>query len=396
MDELPTEVLQKIFRHVHDTRTSLVVLPQVCWRWRRVLANMVVHSVDMSWARCCLSPDADAGPAAVKVLQERGWPPHPSAHARHSTLHARAAGTRAQQLSARVYRCPHRSRRGRSAMPTRPHSCGLLARGAPVTRVRTPRHRHCPFSSSRRSPACLACTGQGATGLLTRIAGARTLSLRGCCAHDYESKHLVEAALPVVVGRFKGVTSLCLENCIGVTNGTLEQLATLKQLRSLNVKGCAWISADGLEHIGTMAQLESLDVGFCHLLRAGDLAHLANCQKLSALSMVRCQVAMAQALPHLARLAQLRSLNAELCPGITDESLRCLSQLGRLETLKIGANDRSAVTDAGLGIIGRVATALRHLRVYNSPSITGRGLAALSKLQLLSLELEYCGNISGL
>jgi Leucine-rich repeat (LRR) protein len=125
-----------------------------------------------------------------------------------------------------------------------------------------------------------------------------------------------------------------------VSDGVVEEIATLKQLRGLDLSGTGVTDA-GLGHLADLRQLEELHVRNTRISDAG-LTHIAALENLRILSLDRNVTdAGLKRIQGLTRLKEIHIARA----GVTDAGLRFLSNMRDLEWLTLLDTN---VTGAGL------------------------------------------------
>ncbi len=111
-----------------------------------------------------------------------------------------------------------------------------------------------------------------------------------------------------VLGKLRGLTSLNLSDCGGITDAGVREIAKLTGLRSLNLSRCKGITPADVSEISKLTGLTSLD-----------LSHVKNLTDAGVLE--------------IAKLTELRSLNLRWCSGITDAGVREIPKLAELTSL---------------------------------------------------------------
>jgi Leucine-rich repeat (LRR) protein len=262
-------------------------------------------------------------------------------------------------------------------------------------------------ADSRRPPYDVRCsqTDQAVASILA-IKQLDMLDLHDCSVTDKGLEHL---------RGHPGLTELCLNNCIEitdegighlpartnlevlklagcpVTDTALNYIGTIKTLREINLSGCS-ITDNGLVHLQGLSGLRILRVskhndldapygrpakgGFGAITDTG-LAYLSRLTQLEELEL-RGWPAIDNGLARLAGLTELKSL--DLTGGsVTDSGLRHLAPLRKLEGLFL---DGCPVTDRGLSKLVMNHPDLKALHL-GSDGITDAGIGHLSRLTRL-------------
>jgi internalin A len=213
-------------------------------------------------------------------------------------------------------------------------------------------------------------------GGLEAIAGLenlRTLDLEG-------SDLIGDGGLELLAG-MKNLQTLRVRSR-SVSDTGLEYLAEMPQLRTLAIKDSLAVSDYGLEFVGRLTDLEDLSLAQAFQVTDEGLEHLAGLTKLRRLDLRRLAI-NGSGLVHLQGMTELEALDLGAAP-LSEESLEHLKKLPRLSSLNLMA---TPLTDAGMKRLGEL-TGLRTL-ILRDVEISDAGLAELTAISNLGrLELR--------
>lgn len=228
-----------------------------------------------------------------------------------------------------------------------------------------------------------------------------------CMYDSLEDEDL--SCLPALVRLRK----LYLGDCIEITDAALARIKSIKTLEILDLWNCVEITDDGLAHLSTLPKLQGLylggapitDAGLAHLsggltklrgLRLSGLdvritgvgiAHLSSLPKLRDLDLGNTNITDAALAQLPGGFGNLRRLSLWNCP-ITDAGLVHLKALDGLLDLDLGL---TPITGSGFV---HLPSSLRELHLDGCTDVTDDGIAHLSYLRLLRLDLRDCTDVT--
>lgn len=132
----------------------------------------------------------------------------------------------------------------------------------------------------------------------------------------------------------------------------------------------------GLAHLSRLTQLSSLCLWNCLHVSDEGLAALSGASLLTEISLRGCQQLSDACLAHLAPLTALRRLDARACEHLRGEELTRLSRLHALRELDL--RGAYGLVDPGVESLGRALRGLTRLNLQECWQVTERGLAHLS------------------
>ncbi len=190
-----------------------------------------------------------------------------------------------------------------------------------------------------------------------------------------------------------------------VNDDLMARVGRLRGLESLTLNGCKGVTDAGMVHVGRLGQLTSLDVGFTSISGVS-LKDFAGLSRLKRLDLPSTSVSDAE-LAHVRGLTSLEWLQIfGNSPGITDEGLAHLRHLVNLKVISLHAPrittvglahlrdltrlDSLNLPDTGIADLRPIAhlTAMKSLTLRGAP-IDDAGLAPIARFRgLTSLNLD--------
>ena len=198
--------------------------------------------------------------------------------------------------------------------------------------------------------------------------------------------------------RLTSLTDLSMGNT-EIRDIHLHTMSQLTRLRCLRISGCRHITDEGIQTLTTLHLLTELDVSSTWICGVG----LTGLTTLESLELQRCpNISQLFCLSTLVRLhtlyldgysstfnalSSLTALRTLSLPDtkFADDSVVYLSALHGLRTLMLSA---TPFTDQGLTQLVSLVSNLTRLELWDCENITGRGLNALNRLQLTSLNIR--------
>lgn len=186
-----------------------------------------------------------------------------------------------------------------------------------------------------------------------------------------------------------------LDNCHGICGRGLLALTASHRLHTISLSGCRRLTDEAIINISNMETLQSLNLEGCRCLTDRSLAALSGLIHLQKLDLSQCDLVSDTGLAHLEDLEQLEELSLGWCRSISDRGLDILTaQLGRSEALRVLRLARCAITNSGVGYLGRLK-ALEELDLNGCANVSsvslGRALEKMPSLQ--QLDVSYCPGI---
>jgi hypothetical protein len=211
------------------------------------------------------------------------------------------------------------------------------------------------------------------------------------------------------LGTLKNLRWLCLARCHALKGDSLQVLEAMPQLEHLDL-AYSGVGTQAVERLQRLPSLRSLVLSHCVNFHGRSLRAVANIPGLRRLELRACATLTAADVMHVAKLVELRHLDLRDCRGrfrdpraplpwldgveppeppvedgigITDDVVAAIAALP-LETLLLGGSE--SLTDAIADPIARMST-LRRLDLSNLPHVTGDLLAKVpGGLQALELD----------
>lgn len=301
--------------------------------------------------------------------------------------------------------CAACSQAGSDSVALQPQSCACCdAEG----------QQQCGGASSSGSPATSTCvvaaaacvTGWGdltaaiIQGIVLKLADCGVKNLRLVCRHwravidhDLESLTPTEPHTRALVLRFPNLKVLHLTNCANVRNRDLQTISSsglaLHTLTLGDDSKKPWVTNEGLACVAQITTLTSLSLHDCNGVTNNGIAALTRLQRLASLSLQRCGKLTSAALAPLQHHVALTSLQLRGC-RLTGKGLAPLLQL-QLVSLHLGD---VRVRDEGMTYVARMTT-LQELHVDHE-EVSDAGVSQLTSLtRLESLALRDCRDVSG-
>lgn len=182
-----------------------------------------------------------------------------------------------------------------------------------------------------------------------------------------------------IVAKCPNLQEIYLQNCIDVTDKTLESFTKLDKLRIFNLNGCSEITNKGLEFLAKLPNLQELYLRSCKDITDQGLESLANLNLLK-LDLSSTQITDKGVLK-LGNLTNLLWIDLRYC-NITDQALQTIANFSELEHLDL--NECDQITDQGIRSLINL-TKLKMLNLYECDQITDLGLQILANLKDLEI-----------
>jgi hypothetical protein len=163
---------------------------------------------------------------------------------------------------------------------------------------------------------------------------------------------------------------------VELEEGSLKQLARLRNLRHLQLQRNPGLADATLAELAALPRLERLDLE-CRKVTGQGLKRLAAAKELRALVLERIDVTD-EDLKELAKFPKLEELTLFLDGRVTDAGVRELGQLKRLRALRFGFPQ---LTDEGVGHLTKLQ-GLESLSLFG-PLIGDRGMKEVARLENL-------------
>ena len=123
-----------------------------------------------------------------------------------------------------------------------------------------------------------------------------------------------DRSLRVVAEAAPRLVELDVANCRLLTDGGLENLVQLTQLRRLNLSRCVQVTDAGIARLVQCPKLADLNVSYCDQLTDAALVHISHLPELQVLDIAGCWRLTFRGLVPLARFANLRILRGSSSP----------------------------------------------------------------------------------